>query len=85
MTVVQPYARLSNARNAAVAQLGKNAVEGTHYEVKRLEDGRFTYRLLQPEKGPTGAEQGKGKERRFETSGLHFMLLESGVGEPTNH
>ncbi len=61
MTEIQTYARQSNARNAAVAQLGKDAVEGTHYELKRLEDGRFTYHPLKPENSPTGAEQGVGK------------------------
>ena len=48
MTKQQTYARRSNAKRAAVADLGKDAVEGRDYEITKRQDGRFGYLCLVP-------------------------------------
>ena len=44
MTNQQTYARRSNAKRAATADLGKDAVEGRDYQISKGQDGRFSYR-----------------------------------------
>ena len=51
---VQTYTRKSNAQRAAVADLGKDAVEGQDYEIQRQPDGRYTYAMTKPDKGDAG-------------------------------
>ena len=46
MRTMQAYSRKSGARRAAVADLGKDAVEGRDFVIERQLDGRYTYRRL---------------------------------------
>ncbi len=46
MTNQQTYARRSNAKRAAVADLGKDAVEGRDYQITKGQDGRFGYQRV---------------------------------------
>jgi len=50
----QTYTRKSNAQRAAVADLGKDAVEGRDYEIQRQPDGRYTYATTKPDTGDAG-------------------------------
>ncbi|GEM_PF-5971284 len=61
MTKQQTYARRSNAKRAAVADLGKDAVEGRDYEITKRQDGRFAYqRVVRTTKPDTGAKGSTG-------------------------
>ena len=46
MPTMQAYSRKSGARRAAVADLGKHAVEGRDYAIERQLNGRYTYRRV---------------------------------------
>jgi hypothetical protein len=44
MHTMQAYSRKAGGRRAAVADLGKNVVEGRDYVIERQLNGRYTYR-----------------------------------------
>ena len=46
MTNQQTYARRSNAKRAAIADLGKEAAEGRDYQITKGQDGRFGYQRV---------------------------------------
>ncbi len=46
MRNMQAYSRKSGARRAAVADLGKDAVEGRDFVIERQLNGRYTYRRV---------------------------------------
>ncbi len=46
MRNMQAYSRKSGARRAAVADLGRDAVEGRDFVIERQLNGRHTYRRL---------------------------------------
>ncbi len=61
MTNQQTYTSRSNAKRAAVADLGKDAVEGHDYEITKRQDGRFVYhRVVSATKPDTGTKGGNG-------------------------
>ncbi len=58
--IKQIYSKRSNARRAAVADLGKEAVEGIDYEIIKQAPARFVYK---PVSAPTKVTSGSGTER----------------------
>ncbi len=61
MTNQQTYTSKSNAKRAAVADLGKDAVEGRDYQITKGQDGRFGYqRVVGATKPDTGTKGGNG-------------------------
>ncbi len=61
MTNQQTYTSRSNAKRAAIADLGKDAVEGRDYEITKGQDGRFVYhRVISATKPDTGTKGGNG-------------------------
>ena len=56
MNIQQTYSRKANARRAALADLGKHAVEDQDYQIQRLATGRYTY-------GPTTADKGEAGQQ----------------------
>ena len=61
MTIQQTYTSRSNAKRAACADLGKDAVEGRDYEITKHQDGRFGYqRVVSATKPDTCAKGGSG-------------------------
>ena len=61
MTNQQTYTSRSNAKRAAVADLGKDAVEGRDYDITRHQDGRFVYQcVVSATKPDTGTKGGSG-------------------------
>ncbi len=46
MRTMQAYSRKSGARRAAIADLGKDAVEGRDFVIERQLNGRHTYRRV---------------------------------------
>ena len=61
MTNQQTYARRSNAKRAACADLGRDAVEGRDYEITKGQDGRFGYqRVVSATKPDTGTKGHSG-------------------------
>jgi len=53
MRPIQTYTRKASARRAALADLGKGAVEGTDFNIYGRENGRYAYQRL------SGATQGR--------------------------
>ncbi len=64
MRTMQAYSRKSGARRAAVADFGKDAVEGRDYVIERQLNGRYTYRWLNTPTKPDIATT--RPDRRFE-------------------
>ena len=61
MTNQQTYTSRSNAKRAAIADLGKDAVEGRNYEITKRQDGRFAYqRVVSATKPDTRTKGGNG-------------------------
>ena len=61
MTNQQTYTSRSNAKRAAVADLGKDAVEGRNYQITKGQDGRFGYQcVISATKPDTGTKGGSG-------------------------
>ena len=61
MTNQQTYTSRSNAKRAAVADLGKDAVEDRDYQITKGQDGRFGYqRVVSATKRDTCAKGGSG-------------------------
>ena len=61
MTNQQTYARKLNAKRAALADLGKDAVEGRDYQITKGQDGRYSYqRIVRATKVDTGAKGSTG-------------------------
>ncbi len=52
MRTMQAYSRKSGARRAAVADLGKDAVEGRDFVIERQLNGRYTYRRVDTPTSP---------------------------------
>lgn len=64
MTNQQTYTSRSNAKRAALADLGKDAVEGRDCQITKGQDGRFVYhRVVSATKRDTGAKARSGRER----------------------
>ena len=56
MTKQQTYARRSNAKRAALADLGKDVVEDRDYQITKGQDGRYSYQcVVRATKLDTGA------------------------------
>ena len=55
MTIKQSYTRRQNAKRAAIADLGKEAVEGTDYTITKLPDSRYAYAAVKPATRPDKA------------------------------
>jgi len=61
MTEQQTYTSRSNAKRAAIADLGKDGVEGRDYAVTKRQDGRFAYqRVVSATKPDAGTRGGNG-------------------------
>ena len=61
MTNQQTYTSRSNAKRAACADLGKDAVEGRDYEITKGQGGRFSYQhVISATKPDTGTKDGSG-------------------------
>ena len=58
MTNQQTYVRRSNAKRAAVADLGKDAVEGRDYQITKGQDGRFAYQRVVSATNPGHGHEG---------------------------
>ncbi len=46
MHSIQAYGRKAGARRAAIADFGKDAVEGRDFVIERRFDGRYAYRRI---------------------------------------
>ena len=63
MTNQQTYTSRSNAKRAALADLGKDAVEGRDYQITKGQGGRFSYqRIISATKPDTGAKGRTGTQ-----------------------
>ncbi len=58
MTNQQTYTSRSNAKRAAIADLGKDAVEGRDYQITKGQDGRFSYQRVDGTTKPDAGTKG---------------------------
>ena len=90
MTNQQTYTSRSNAKRAALADLGKDAVEGQDYQITKHQNGRFAYRRAvggtKPDtcaKGSTDTQPSVKAKRRVSRRDLRVMDL--GISKPRVH